>query len=151
MVRAGGSASRTSRSSGTTDPGGGERAALATRNRPVWVSPVGHAHGSGWFPSAQGFPPLGSHPPVFSPRERERGNRKTHVLAQPVVGQTDRVVRDSTIEMGMRLPSLFSPVSGARRAGRKMRPAGGNNWSPKKLSHKLVITGNGMVLGDERS
>ena len=80
---------------------------------------------------------------MFSPRERERGNRKTHVLAQPDVAQTDRDVRDSTIEMGRSLPSLFFPVSGARRAGRKMRPAGGNNRSPKKLSHKLVVTENG--------
>ena len=74
-----------------------------------------------------------SHLPVFSPREHKRGNRKTHVLALPNVAQMDRVVGDYTIEMGGSLSSLFSPVSGARRAGRKMRPAGGNNRSPKKL------------------
>ena len=32
---------------GLRDPGEGGRAALAARNHPVWVSPVGHAHGSG--------------------------------------------------------------------------------------------------------
>ena len=69
MVRAGGSASRTSGNSGTTDPGGGGGVLpRSQRNRPVWVSPVGHAHGSGWSPSAQAFPPLGSLPLVFSPR-----------------------------------------------------------------------------------
>ena len=130
----------------TTDPGGGERAALATRNHLVWVSPVGHAHGSGWSPSAQGFPPLGSHPPVFSPGKCEWGSRKTHVLAQPVVGQTDRVVRDATSEMGGSLPSLL-----AQQARRKMRPAGGNNRSPMKLSHKRVVTWNSMVSGGETS
>ena len=93
-------------------------------------------HGRSWSPSAG---------------ERERGNRKTPVLAQPGVAQADRVVRDSTIEMGESLPSLFSPVSGSRRAGRKMRPAVENNRSPKKSSHELVVTGNGMVSGEETS
>ena len=44
---------------------------------------------------------------MVSTWERERGNRgKTHVRAQPVVGQMDRVVRDSTSQMGENLPSL---------------------------------------------
>ena len=64
---------------------------------------------------------------MVSAVERERGNRKTHVRAQPVVGQMERVVRDATSEMGGSLPSLFSPVSGTRRAGKKMRPAWGYN------------------------
>ena len=74
-----------------------------TRNRPVWVSPVGHAHGSGLSPSAQAFPPLVRHPPVFSPgvHSYKRVNRRTHVL--------DRVVQDSPIWMGGNLPSLFTP------------------------------------------
>ena len=59
---------------------------------------------------------------MFSLGEHEWGNRKTHVQAQPVAGQTDRVVRDSTIEMGGSLPSLFTPVSGAQRSERGMRP-----------------------------
>ena len=60
----------------------------------------------------QAFPPLGSLPPVFFPVEHKQRNRKMLVPAQPVVGQTDRVVQDSTIEMGGKLPSLFTPVSG---------------------------------------
>ena len=107
-------------------------------------------HGPRWSPSVQGFPPLGSHPQVVSPEERERGNRKTYALAQQVVGQTDRVVRDSTSEKGGSLRS-FSPVSGARWAGRKMRPTWGNSRSPKKLSQRLVVTGNDMVSGGETS
>ena len=81
--------------------------------------------------------------------ERERGNRKMHLRAHPLVGQTDRVVRDATSEMGGSLPSLFSPVSGARRAGRKMRPAGGNNRPPKKSNHGLVVTWSDVVLEGE--
>ena len=123
----------------------GERAAPATRNRLVWVSPVGHAHGSGWSPSVQAFPPLGSHPPVFSPGEHKRDYRRMHVLAQPVPGQMDRAVQDSPIGMGGSLPSLFTPVSGARRSGRGMRPAGWNSRFPKKLSCDYVVTENSMV------
>ena len=101
------------------------------------MSPVGHAHGSSWSPSAQAFSPCGSLPPVFSPGEHERGNRKMHVPAQPIVEQTDRVVRDFMIEMGGSLLSLFTPVSGARRSGRGMQPAGWNSRSPKKLKLQL--------------
>ena len=63
---------------------------------------------------------------MVSMGECKWGNRKRFVRVQPEVGQTDRVVRDATSEMGESLPSLFSPVSGARWAGRKMWPAGGN-------------------------
>ena len=152
-TRDGGSAPWTFNNSRTTDPGGGggERAALAIRNRPVWVSPVGHAHGSGWSPSMQAFPPLGSHPPVFSPGEHKRDNRMTHVLAQSIAGQTVRVVRDSPIGMGGSLPSLFTPVSGARRSGRGMRPAGWNSRSLKELSCDYVVIENSMVSGEKTS
>ena len=68
---------------------------------------------------------------------------------RPVVGQTDWVVRDATSEMGGSLPSLFSPVSGARRAGRKMRPAGGYNRPPKKSNHGLVVTRSDVILEGE--
>ena len=114
------------------------------------MSPVGHAHGSGWSPSMQAFPPLGSHPPVFSSGEHDRGNRKTHILAQPVAEQTDRVIRDSPIEMGGSLPSLFTPVSIAHRSGRGMWPAGWNGRSPKKLSD-YIVTENSMVSGGKTS
>ena len=86
----------------------------ATRNRPVWASPVGHVHGSGWSSTMQVFPPLGSHPPVFSPGIHDRDNRRTPALAQPVLEQMDRVVQDSPIGVGGTLPSLVAPVSGAR-------------------------------------
>ena len=67
------------------------------------------------------------------------------------MGQTERVVWDSTSDMGESLPSLFFPVSGARRAGRKMRPAEGNSRPPKKLNHGLVVTGSDAVSGGETS
>ena len=47
--------------------------------------------------------------------------------------------------MGEGLPSLFTPVSGARRSGRGMRPAGWNSRSPKNLYSNYVVTENSMV------
>ena len=76
----GGSASRTSGNSGTTDPGGGECAALATRNRPVWVSPVGYAHGSAFFSQSTGFPTIGESSAGVFTKGTRAGHRKTHVL-----------------------------------------------------------------------
>ena len=88
---------------------------------------------------------IGDHPPVFSPGEHKQDNQRMHVLAQPVPGQMDRVVQDSPIGMGGSLPSLFTPVSGARRSGRGMRPARWNSRSLKKLSCDYVVTENSMV------
>ena len=90
------SASRTSGNSGTTDGMG------VTGGTCTWLRLVS---------KRASFSTIGSLPPVFSPGEHKRGIRKTHVPAQSVVGQADRVVRDSTIEMGGSLPSLFTPVS----------------------------------------
>ena len=56
------------------------------------------------------------------------------VLAQSVLGRRDQVVLDSPIGMGGGSPSVVPPVSGARRSGRGMRPAGWNSRSPRKLS-----------------
>ena len=90
-------------------------------------------------------------PPVFSQGVHEQDNRRTHALAQPVPVQMDQVVQDSPISMGGSLPSLFTPVSGTRRSGRGMRPAGRNSRSPKKLSGDYVVTDNGFdaLRGDE--
>ena len=55
-------------------PGSSERASPVTRSQPIWGSPVGHVHGSGWSSSTQAFPPLGSHPPVFPSGIHERDN-----------------------------------------------------------------------------
>ena len=115
MVRVGGSASRIICDQGTIDPGGGERASPVTRSQPIWGSPVGHVHGSGWSLSTQAFPPLGSHPPVFPSGIHKRDNRRMPALAQPVLGQRDRVVPDSPIGMGGSSPSFVLPVSGLRR------------------------------------
>ena len=90
---------------------------------------------------APGGRPVYRFPPIWESSadgfngERAWGNRKTHI----------QVVWDSTSEMGGSLPSLFSSVSGARRAGRKMCPAGGNNQPPKKSNHVLVVTGSDVV------
>ena len=142
MVLTGGSASRIIGDQGTTDPGGGERATPVTRSQPIWGSPVGHVHGSGWSSSMQAFPPFGSHPPVFPSGIYKQDNRRMPALAQPVLGQRDRVVPDSPIGMGGSSPSLVPPVSGARRPRRGMRPAGWNSRSSKKLSGDYVATDN---------
>ena len=109
MVRAGGSASRIIGDQGTIDPGGGGCASPVTRSQPIWGSPVGHVHGSGWSSSTQAFSPLGSHPPVFPSGIHKRDNRRMPALAQPVLGQRDRVVPDSPIRMGGSSPSLVPP------------------------------------------
>ena len=46
---------------------------------------------------------------------------------------------DSPIGMGWGPPSVVPPVSGARRSGRGVRPAGGNSQSPRKLN--VISTG----------
>ena len=97
------------------------------------------------------LPPLGNHPPVFSPGIHKRDNRRTPALAQPVLGQRDRVVQDYLIGVGGSLPSLVAPVSGARRPGRGMRPTGWNSRSPKKLSGDYAVTDNGMVSDGKTS
>ena len=134
MVRAGGSASWIIGDQGTIDPGDGECDSPVTRSQPRWGSPVGHMHGSGWSSSMQAFPPLGSHPPVFPSGIHERDKQRMPALAQPVLGQRDRVVPDSPIGMGGSSSSLVPPVSGARRPRRGMRPAGWNSQYPRKLS-----------------
>ena len=108
-------------------------------------------HGSGWSLSTQAFPPLGSHPPVFPSGKPEQDSQRTPALAQPVLGRRDRVVPNSPIGMGGSLPSLVAPVSGARRPGRGMRPAGWNNRSPKKLSGDHVASDNGVVSDGKMS
>ena len=75
-------------------------------------------------------------------RMHGRHSRRLPVLAQPVLGQRDRVVPDSLMGMGGSSPSLVPPVSGARRPGRGMRPAGGNSWVSKEIEC-------GACLGDE--
>ena len=69
------------------------------------------------------FSVIGSHPPEI----HRRDNRGMPVLAQSVLGRRNLVVLDSPIGMGGGSPSVVPPVSGARRFGRGMRPAGGNN------------------------
>ena len=123
MVRVEGSASRTIGDQGTTDPGGGER--VSGRG---W--PVRHEHGPSWASNMQAFPPLGSHPTEI----HEQDNRELSVLARSVLGRRNPIVPDSLIGMGGGSPSEVPPVSGARRSGRGMRPAGGNSRSPKKLN-----------------
>ena len=102
-------------------------------------------HGFGWSLSTQAFPPLGSHPPVFPSGIHKRDKRRMLALAQPVLGQRDRVVPDSPIGMGGSSPSLVPPVSGAWRPRRGMRPAGWNSRSPRKLSGDYVAIDNGVV------
>ena len=94
MVRAGGSASR------IIGDCGGERASPVARSQLIWGLPVGHVHGPGWSSSTQAFPLLGSHLPVVPSGIHGRDKRRMPVLAQPVLGQRDRVVSDSPIGMG---------------------------------------------------
>ena len=101
-------------------------------------------HGSGWSLSTQAFLPLGSHPPVFPSGIHKRNNRRMPALAQPVLGQRDRVVPDSPIGMGGSTPSLVPPPPHSR-AWRPRRRMQRNRRSPKKLSGDYVATDNGMV------
>ena len=121
---------------GMTDHDGGGRAAPVARSQRTWGPPGRQMHGSGWSSSMQAFRP--AVPP-------ERYNRRMPALAQPVLGQRDRVVPDSPIRMGGSLPSLVAPVSGARRPGRGMWPAGWTGRSVKTLSGDYADTDNGMV------
>ena len=133
IVRTGGSASRTSGDQETTDSGGGER--VSGRNLPAWQLPVGHENGPSWAASTQAFLPLGSHPTEI----HEQDNRELSVLARSVLGRMNPIVPDAPIGMGGGSPSVVPPVSGARRSGRGMQPAGGNSRSPKKLN--VISTG----------
>ena len=143
MVRAGGSASWIIGDQGTTDPGGGER--VSGRGQPAWQLPVGHEHGFSWAPSTQAFPPLGSHPAEIHGQD----NQKMSVLARSVLGKRNPIVPDSPIGMGGGSPSVVPPVSGARRSGRGVRPAGGNSRSPRKLiiGYTLTYFGEGVRYG----
>ena len=94
-------------------PAGGERASPVTRSQPIWGVTGGACI---WFRlifETQAFPPLDSHPPVFPSGILEQDSRRMPALAQPVLGQRDRVVPDSPIGMGGSSPSLVPPVSGA--------------------------------------
>ena len=92
--------------------------------------------------STQAFPLLGSHRSGLHGRD----NRGMLVLpVQPVLGQRDQVVLDSSIGMDGILPSVLPPVSWARQPGRGMRPAGWNSLSPKKLS--VVSAGKTSEVG----
>ena len=62
---------------------------------------------------------------MFPSEIHERDNRRMPALAQPVLGQRDRVVPDSPIEMGESSPSVVPPVSGARRHRRGCGLQGG--------------------------
>ena len=104
-------------------------------NRPAWKLPVGHENGPSWVSNTQAFPPLGSHPTEI----HEQDNRELSVLARSVLGRRNPIVPDTPIGMGGGSPLVVSPVSGARRSGRGMRPAGGNSRSPKKLN--VIYTG----------
>ena len=132
MVRAGGSASRIIGDQGTTDPGGGVGG--SKRVQPAWQLPVGRGLGSGWASSMQAFPPLGSH----LTEARGQDNRKLPGGTKVVLGSRNPIVPISSVGMGRGSSSVVPQVSGARKHGRGMQPAGGNRQSPQRVKDELT-------------
>ena len=98
MVRAGGSASRTSGDHSSTDPGGGFR---RTKQRiPQWQMPAGSNKGRHWAADSQEFPVLGM------PPNKVRNTKESDCSAGP-----------STADMG-RLPEIWErDAAGTRNSG----------------------------------
>ena len=132
MVRAGGSASRTIGDQGMTDPGGG--VVGPRRRQPAWQLPVGRGLGPHWTSSAQAFPPLGSH----STKDRGRNER--------VLGSANPMVLVSPVGMDRGSLPVVPQVSGARRRGRGMRPAGGSRPLPQMVKNELTDEGGNTVV-----
>ena len=126
MVWAGVSASRTIGDQATTDPGGGDD--RSRRGQQAWQLPVGRGLGPSLASSMHPFPPLGSHPTEV----RGRDNRHLLVRAKSVLASRTRspVVPDSPIGLDWGSSSVVPPVSGARKHGRGIWPAG---WDRRSL------------------
>ena len=123
-----------------TPPGGdgGSR-----RGWPAWQLPVGRGAGHGWASDTHAFPPLGSHPTEVCGHD----NRQLPIRTKPVLGSRNPIVPDSPIGMGgahSRCPP--PPVSGARKNGRGMWPAGGDMRSPLEVKDEpsdVMVTSDG--------
>ena len=68
----------------------------------------------------QAFPPLGSHPTVYSPALNEQDTGRTCRPAQPSPERMDPAVGDSRIVLSDDLPSLVTSAPGAQRDVRGM-------------------------------
>ena len=135
MVRAGGSASRIIGDQCATDPGGGVGG--SRRGQPAWQLPVGCKLGTGWASDTQVFPPLGSHPTEACGQD----NRKLSGRTKMVLGSGNPIVPISPVGMDGGSSSVVPQVSGARKHGRGMWPAGGNRRFPQRAKDEL--TGEG--------
>ena len=130
-----------------TDPGGGDGG--SKRGQPAWQLPVGHGLiRPSWASSTHIFPPLGSHPTEV----RWQDHRQLPVQANVVLGNRNPIVLDSPIGMGRGSSSVVPPVSGARKHGRGMRPAG-DRRSPQKVKdghtdvrENIIVVSDGLVV-----
>ena len=98
---------------------------------------------------AGGAWPLGSQPAEIHGKD----SRKLSVLAKPILGGRSPIMPDSPIGMCRGSSSVVPPVSGARKNGRGMRPAGGNRRSPQKVNvvptdviGRMVVVSDGPVV-----
>ena len=102
MVRAGGSASRTSGDHSSTDPGGGFR---RTKQRiPHWQVPARGNEGRHWAADSQEFPVLGT------PPNKVRKTKESDGSAGPSTADMDRF-------------PMASPAPAFRKSGSGMQPA----------------------------
>ena len=99
--------------------------------------------GSCWFEgscrwgagsSAQAFLPLGSH----STKDRGWNERKLLDRTEGVLGDGNPMVPVSLVGMDRGYLPVVPQVSGARRRGRGMRPAGGNRPFPRRVKNELT-------------
>ena len=120
---------------GTTDPGGGVGG--SRRSQPAWQLPVGRGLGPHWTSSTQAFPPLGSH----STDDRGQYKWKLPDCTEVVLGGGNPMVPIPPVEMGRDSSSVVPQVSGARRHGRGMRPAGGTRPFPRRIKNELTDGG----------
>ena len=135
------------RDQGMTDPGGGD--GEPRRGQPAWRLPVGRGLGPSWASSTHALPPLGSHPMEV----RGQDNRQLPVRAKVVLGSRSPIMPDSPIGLGRGSSSVVPPVSGARKHGRGMLPAGGDRRSPQKVKdgqtdvrEDILVVSDGQVV-----
>ena len=125
MVRAGGSASWTSNICDPPVPGRGG----------LGAQPVGDKQAD-----VQAFPPLGSQPTVHSSASSGRADREPRRTVHPPLEPIGPVDGDFRIVPGRDWLPPVAPASGTRWVVRRIRPAGGQDRSPKSLGHKTVVT-----------
>ena len=141
LVRAGGSASRISNTSSSTDPGGGGFAAPNKQNKPACVSPVVHPGLPCWSPSEQSYPPLGRLQATQPPELFGRAGRGT-----PQLAAVEAAVNDIQIVSWRGFVPSPTERSEVQEDIGKMRPAGEMNKFQKRPGRGATSGGVSVVL-----